>query len=58
MKKTTSTRKKSDEKPVALTVKIDTDTYVRLSTVRARERRTAQEILTTALREYLDRNRE
>jgi hypothetical protein len=29
------------EKPVALTLKIDTDTYVRLSTFRAKERKTA-----------------
>lgn len=50
-----SSRKKSDEKPVALTVKIDSDTYVRLSTLRARERKTAQEILTEALQGYLDR---
>jgi hypothetical protein len=43
------------EKPVALTLKIDTETYVRLSTLRAKERKTAQDILTEALREYLDR---
>jgi hypothetical protein len=42
-------------KPVALTLKIDTETYVRLSTLRAKERKTAQDILTEALREYLDR---
>jgi hypothetical protein len=43
------------QKAVALTLKIDTETYVRLSTFRARERRTAQDILTEALKTYLDR---
>jgi hypothetical protein len=43
------------EKPVALTLKIDTKTYVRLSTLRAKERKTAQDILTAALSAYLDR---
>ncbi len=43
------------EKPVALTLKIDTETYVRLSTFRAKERKTAQDILTEALTAYLDR---
>jgi len=43
------------DKPVALTVKIDTDMYVRLGTLRAKERRTHQEILKQALEEYLDR---
>ena len=42
------------EKPIALTVKIDSKTYVRLSTLRAKERKTAQEILTEALNTYLD----
>jgi hypothetical protein len=44
-----------NEKPVALTLKIDSDTYMRLSVLRARERRTAQDILTEALQDYLDR---
>jgi predicted transcriptional regulator len=43
------------QKPVALTVKIDSDTYVRLSILRAKERKTTQEILSHALRQYLDR---
>jgi len=43
------------DKPVALTLKIDGDMYVRLSTLRAKERRTHQEILKQALEEYLDR---
>lgn len=46
--------KATEEKPVALTLKVDTETYIRLSTLRARERKTAQEILSQALREYLD----
>jgi hypothetical protein len=48
-------RKQAHQKPVALTVKIDGETYVRLSMLRARERLTAQEILTQALNAYLDR---
>ena len=48
-------KKPPDEKPVALTVKINSKTYVRLSTLRAKERKTAQEILTEALDAYLDR---
>lgn len=43
------------EKPVALTVKIDSQTYMRLSALRARDRKTAQDILTDALMAYLDR---
>lgn len=45
------------QKPIALTVKIDSQTYVRLSTLRAKERKTAQEILVEALDAYLDRAR-
>jgi len=43
------------DKPIALTLKIDGDMYVRLGTLRAKERRTHQEILKQALEEYLDR---
>jgi len=43
------------EKPIALSLKVDSDLYVRLSTARAKERRTAQDILRQALLEYLDR---
>jgi hypothetical protein len=43
------------EKPVALTLKVDHATYVRLCTLGATERRTNQDILRQALREYLDR---
>ncbi|MGD0471230.1 MAG: hypothetical protein ABSA54_22895 [Terriglobales bacterium] len=43
------------EKPVALTLKIDSQTYMRLSMLRARDRKTAQDILTEALKAFLDR---
>jgi hypothetical protein len=43
------------EKPVALTLKVDHATYVRLCTLGATERRTNQDILRQALQEYLDR---
>jgi hypothetical protein len=42
-------------KPVALTVKVDDETYVRLCTLGATKRRTNQDILREALHEYLDR---
>lgn len=45
----------SQEKPVALTLKVDSELYVRLSTFRARERKTSQETLEQALKEYLTR---
>ena len=60
MKKPVSrpTHKKTEqpvaEKPIALTVKIDNKTYIRLSILRAKERKTAQEILKEALYTYLD----
>lgn len=43
------------ERPIALTLKIDSKTYMRLSVLRAKERRTAQDILTEALKACLDR---
>lgn len=46
----------NDAKPVALTVKVDGHTYVRLSTLRAMRRTTNQEILKEALSEFLDRS--
>jgi predicted transcriptional regulator len=60
MKKPLSRAKRKAEKPtgqklIAMTVKIENDVYVRLSTLRAKERKTAQEILTDALQKYLDR---
>ena len=42
-------------KPVALTLKVDEKTYVRLCTIGAKQRRTNQDILNEALREYLKR---
>jgi hypothetical protein len=45
----------SADKPVALTLKIDGQTYIRLSMLRAKARRTAQDILVDALKAYLDR---
>ncbi len=42
------------EKPIALTLKLDSATFVRLSTFRAKKRRTAQDILTEALTAYLE----
>jgi hypothetical protein len=50
--------KKADppkSKPVALTLKVDDQTYVRLCTLGATQRRTNQDILREALHEYLDR---
>lgn len=43
------------EKPVALTLKIDSETYQRLSALRAKKRMTAQDILSEALTAYLSR---
>lgn len=44
-----------EAKPVALTVKVDGTTYVRLCTLGATQRRTNQDILREALQQYLDR---
>ena len=46
---------KTAETPVALTVKVDGATYARLTTLRATQRRSHQDILQQALVEYLDR---
>ena len=43
------------EKPVALTLKLDGKTYIRLSTLRATLRRTHQDIMREAVEQYLDR---
>jgi hypothetical protein len=43
-------------KPVALTLKVDQQTYERLCTLSAKQRRTNQDILNEALQEYLSRN--
>lgn len=45
----------AQEKPVALTLKVDSGLYLRLSTLRATQRRTNQDILEQALKEYLTR---
>ena len=70
LKKKTSTRRSqahtagaktaaspADDKPVALTLKVDHDTYVRLCTLGATQRRTNQDILLQALQEHLDREK-
>ncbi len=46
---------KTVKTPVALTLKVDGATYVRLTTLRATQRRSHQDILQDALLEYLDR---
>jgi hypothetical protein len=45
----------AQEKRVALTLKVDSGLYVRLSTFRATQRKKTQDILEQALLEYLDR---
>lgn len=45
----------SPDKPVVQTVKVPPDVYIRLKTVGARERRSSQDIILTAVREYLER---
>lgn len=42
-------------KPVVQTVKVPPDVYIRLKTMGARERRSSQDIILSAVREYLDR---
>jgi len=42
-------------KPVAMTLKLYHDTFIRLSALRARDRLTAQEILLAALEAHLKR---
>ena len=42
-------------KPVVQTVKVPPDVFVRLKTVGAKERRSSQDIILSALREYLER---
>jgi hypothetical protein len=43
------------EKPLAMTVKVDGTTYVRICMLGATQRRTDQDILHEAVRLYLDR---
>jgi len=52
-KKSAGSTKGKADKPIALTLKIDHDMFMRLSALRARDRTTAQEILTEALEAYL-----
>ena len=54
-KRTKKLSAQPEDRPVALTLKIDGKTYLRLATLRAKERRTHQDILLTALEEYLKR---
>jgi hypothetical protein len=42
-------------KPVVQTVKVPQDVYVRLKTLGARERRSSQDIILSAIQEYLER---
>jgi hypothetical protein len=54
--RTRSVNKPTPEpKPVALTVKVTQEVYVRLCTFGATQRRTNQDILQEALLQYLDR---
>jgi predicted transcriptional regulator len=46
---------KGDAVAIALTLKVDSETYMRLSVLRAKDRSTAQDILKDALTMYLDR---
>jgi hypothetical protein len=54
-KKRVAPRGPKQEKPVALTLKVDGKTYVRLCTLGATQRRTNQDILREAVQQYLDR---
>ena len=42
-------------RPVVQTVKVPRDVYIRLKTIGARERRSSQDIILAAVREYLGR---
>jgi hypothetical protein len=42
-------------RPVVQTVKVPPDVFIKLKTVGARERRSSQDIILSALREYLER---
>ena len=46
-------KKKAKAELVALTVKVPVDVFVRLSTLRAIERKTVQEMLTEAIAAYM-----
>lgn len=51
----TTAKTVSSEKPVALTVKVAHEAYVRLCTLAATRRRTNQDVLNEAVQQYLDR---
>jgi hypothetical protein len=53
----TATPKAVLTEKVALTVKVDSKTYVRLCTLGATRRQTNQDILNEAVQQYLDRER-
>jgi hypothetical protein len=54
-KRSRSASTATEAKPVALTLKVDEKTYVRLCTLGAKQRRTNQDILNEALQEHLKR---
>lgn len=54
-KRRAATAEPKQEKPVALTLKLDGKTYVRLSMLGATQRRTHQDIMREAVEQYLDR---
>lgn len=54
-KKRVGATEPEQKKPVALTLKVDGGTYVRLCTLGATQRRTNQDILREAVQQYLDR---
>jgi predicted transcriptional regulator len=45
----------TDDSPAAMTLRLDADTFMRLSILRAKTRRSAQELMFEALQEYLKR---
>jgi len=47
----------AEQKPITQTVKLEQDLFVRLKTFSAKTRRTNQDILRTALIEYLTKNK-
>ena len=51
----TDTSISEPSRPVVQTVKVPPDVFIRLKTVGARERRSSQDIILSALREYLER---
>jgi predicted DNA-binding protein len=50
-----SSKEASNAKPIALTVKVDEKTHVRLRTLGATQRRTKQDLMKEAIQQYLDR---